>query len=119
MPEFGEEAGRVVRVEIRPDAPLLGARAHLALRRAEQLGKVTGVMPPAANFDAQGFDGRFTFRLDAPVGESQIVAAIEAAGEIASVAVDADTVRRPPCPRRRLRRPGAARFGWTAGGSTR
>ena len=38
----------MVRVEIRPDAPLLGARAHLALRRAEQLGKVTGVMPPAA-----------------------------------------------------------------------
>ena len=93
MPDFREEAGRVVRVEIRPDAPLLGARAHLALRRAEQLGKVTGVMPPAANFDVQGFDGRFTFRLDAPVGESQIVAAIEAAGEIASVAVDADTVQ--------------------------
>ncbi len=93
MPDFGEEAGRVVRVEIRPDAPLLGARAHLALRRAEQLGKVTGVMPPAANFDVQGFDGRFTFRLDAPVGESQIIAAIEAAGEIASVAVDADTVQ--------------------------
>ncbi len=93
MPDFGEDAGRVVRVEIRPDAPLLGARAHLALRRAEQLGKVTGVMPPAANFDAQGFDGRFTFRLDAPVGESQIIAAIEAAGDIASVAVDADTVQ--------------------------
>ena len=66
MPDFGEEAGRVVRVEIRPDAPLLGARAHLALRRAEQLGKVTGVMPPAANFDVQGFDGRFTFRLGRP-----------------------------------------------------
>jgi two-component system chemotaxis sensor kinase CheA len=86
-------AGRVVRVEIRQDAQLIGARAHLALRRAEQLGKVTGVMPPAVSFDAQGFDGRFTFRLEAPLGESQIVAAIEAAGEIASVAVDADTVQ--------------------------
>ena len=93
MPDFGDEAGRVVRVEIRPDAQLLGARAHLALRRAEALGKVTGVMPPASGFDAQGFDGRFTFRLDAPIGESQIVAAIETAGEIASVAVDADTVQ--------------------------
>ncbi len=93
LADFGDEGGRVVRVEIRPDAPLLGARAHLALRRAEQLGKVTGVMPPAASFDGQGFDGRFTFRLDAPIGESQIVAAIEAAGEIASVAVDADTVQ--------------------------
>ncbi len=93
MPDFGDEAGRVVRVEIRPDAQLLGARAHLALRRAEALGKVTGVMPPTSGFDAPGFDGRFTFRLDAPLGESQIVAAIEAAGEIASVAVDADTVQ--------------------------
>lgn len=93
LSEFGDEGGRVVRVEIRQDAPLLGARAHLALRRAEQLGPVTGVMPPATAFDAQGFDGRFTFRLDAPLGESQIVAAIEAAGEIASVAVDADAVQ--------------------------
>lgn len=93
MPEFGDEQGRVVRVEIRQDAPLMGARAHLALRRAEGLGKVTGVMPPASNFDVHGFDGRFTFRLDAPAGESQIVAAIQAAGEIASVSVDADTVQ--------------------------
>lgn len=93
LPDFGDEAGRVVRVEIRPDAQLVGARALLALRRAEALGKVTGVMPPTSGFDAPGFDGRFTFRLDAPIGESQIVAAIEAAGEIASVAVDADTVQ--------------------------
>jgi two-component system, chemotaxis family, sensor kinase CheA len=93
LEDLGDEAGRVVRVEIRPDAQLLGARALLALRRAEQLGKVTGVMPPAAAFDVQGFDGRFTFRLDAPSTESQIVAAIEAAGEISSVAVDADTVQ--------------------------
>jgi two-component system chemotaxis sensor kinase CheA len=93
MPDFGEESGRVVRVEIRPEAQLLGARAHLALRRAEGLGKVTGVMPPASGFDAPGFDGRFTFRLDAPIPESQIVTAIEAAGEIATVAVDADTVQ--------------------------
>jgi two-component system chemotaxis sensor kinase CheA len=93
LTDFADEAGRVVRVEIRRDAPLMGARAHLALRRAEQLGKVTGVMPPVSSFDAQGFEGRFTFRLDAPIGESQIVAAIEAVGDIASVAVDADTVQ--------------------------
>ncbi|MEZ4412613.1 MAG: chemotaxis protein CheA [Gemmatimonadales bacterium] len=93
LADLPDDAGRVVRVEIRPDAPLMGARAHIALRRAEQLGKVTGVMPPATAFDAQGFDGHFTFRLDAPIGESQIVAAIEAVGDIASVAVDADTVQ--------------------------
>lgn len=90
---FAAEAGRVVRVEIRRDAPLIGARAHLALRRAEQLGKVSGVMPPATAFDAPGFDGRFTFRLDAEAPESKVVAWIEAAGDVASVAVDADTVQ--------------------------
>jgi two-component system chemotaxis sensor kinase CheA len=91
--DFGQDAGRVVRVEVRPDAPLLGARAHLALRKAEVLGKVTGVVPPSSAFDAPGFDGRFTFRLDAPASEAQIIAAIEGAGEIASVAVDADTMQ--------------------------
>ena len=81
-----------------------GARARLVLRRAEQLGTVTGVMPPAANFEREEFDGRFTFRLDDPVGESQIIAAIEAAGEIASVAWTPTPSRppnggsrRPPC----------------------
>jgi len=93
LADLPDDAGRVVRVEIRPDAPLMGARAHIALRRAEGLGKVTGVMPPATAFDAPGFDGHFTFRLDAPIGESRIVAAIEAVGDIASVAVDADTVQ--------------------------
>ncbi|HMU61562.1 MAG TPA: chemotaxis protein CheA [Gemmatimonadales bacterium] len=93
LADLPDDAGRVVRVEVRPDAPLMGARALIALRRAETLGKVTGVMPPATAFDAPGFDGHFTFRLDAPIGESQIVAAIEAVGDIASVAVDADTVQ--------------------------
>ncbi|HEX5003748.1 MAG TPA: chemotaxis protein CheA [Gemmatimonadales bacterium] len=88
-----EDGGRVVRVEIRADAALPGARAHLALKRAERLGKISGVMPPTSAFDVQGFDGRFTFRLDAPLGESEIVAAIEAAGEIASVSVDADAAQ--------------------------
>lgn len=94
VPEgLDEESGRVVRVEVRPDAPLLGARALLALRRAEQLGKVAGVMPPAAGFDAPGFDGRFTFRIDAPLSEAGLIAAIEGVGEIASVTVDADTLQ--------------------------
>jgi two-component system chemotaxis sensor kinase CheA len=93
LADFGAEAGLVVRVEIRSDAALIGARAHLALRKAEALGKVTGIVPPTTAFDVQGFDGRFTFRLDSPAPEDQILAAIESAGEIASVAVDADTMQ--------------------------
>ncbi len=91
--DHGDEPGRVVRVEIRRDSPLIGARALLALRRAGQLGKVSGVMPPESGFDADGFDGRFTFKLDAPLSESELVAAIERAGDVASVAVDADTMQ--------------------------
>jgi len=93
LPEFGEEAGRVVRVEVRPDAQLIGARAHLALRKAEALGKISGIVPPTTAFDVQGFDGRFTFRLDSPADEADILAAIESAGEIANVAIDADTMQ--------------------------
>ncbi len=69
-----------------PGAP--GASAGGAARQGDRRDAARDVVRPV-----QGFDGRFTFRLDAPVGESQIVAAIEAVGDIASVAVDADTVQ--------------------------
>lgn len=83
---------RVVGVTIRSAAAMRGARAMLALRRAEALGPVTGVKPPAARFEREDFDGRFVFQLstDAPV--SRIEAAIRSAGEVAAVAFDADVV---------------------------
>jgi two-component system, chemotaxis family, sensor kinase CheA len=84
--------GHLVGVTIRPGAAMRGARALLALQRAEALGRVTALRPPAAAFEREGFDGRFSFHLrtDAPVGS--IEAAIRSAGEIAAVAFDAEVV---------------------------
>ena len=82
----------VVGVTIRSAASMRGARAMLALRRAEALGPATGVKPAAAQFEREDFDGRFVFQLstDAPV--ARIEAAIRSAGEVTAVAFDADVV---------------------------
>src|SRR2546430_3022193 len=42
-----EAAGRLVQGTLRPEAPLKGGRAGLALRRAQALGAVHSVTPPA------------------------------------------------------------------------
>ena len=79
---------RAVRVLIRPSAIMRGARAALVLRRAESLGAVSGVRPPAAEFERDDFDGRFSFRLQSRSAESAITAALLAVGDVASVAFE-------------------------------
>ena len=81
-------AARTVRVTIRPGTTMRGARALLALRRAERLGQVTYLQPPAAQFERDDFDGQFGFRLETASDSAQIVAAIRAAGEVAEVVVE-------------------------------
>jgi two-component system, chemotaxis family, sensor kinase CheA len=81
-------AGRAVSVAIRPDAPMRGGRAMLVLRRAEALGAVTALRPAAAAFEREGFDGRFTFRLESAASDESVVAAIISAGDVASVTFD-------------------------------
>ena len=76
---------RPVQVTIRPDATMRGARASLVLRRAESLGVVSGVRPPAAQLDRDDFDGRLFFRLVTRSPDEQIVAALRSAGEVQSV----------------------------------
>ncbi len=94
----GKAAGRkghrthVVGVTIRSAAPMRGARALLALRRAEELGPVTGLKPAAALFEREDFDGTFVFQLSADASVARIEAAIRSAGEVAAVAFDADVV---------------------------
>lgn len=80
-------AGRLVRVTVRPDASLRGARALLVLSRIEALGAVSGVAPPRAEFESDAFDGRFSFRLESDAEDEAIVACVRAAGEIADVEV--------------------------------
>jgi two-component system chemotaxis sensor kinase CheA len=81
------EAGlsRPVQVTIRPDAVMRGARAALVVRRAEELGQLSALRPPAAQFDRQEFDGRLSFRLRTQAGDDEIVAALQGAGDVVAV----------------------------------
>ncbi len=82
------ESGRLVRIGLRQEASLKGARALLVLRRAESLGTVTGVTPaPAAMDDA--FDGRFAFRLEGEADAVRIEAVLRGAGDVEQIEVQA------------------------------
>ena len=78
-------APRPVQVVIRPDAVMRGARAALVLRRAESLGAVTALRPPATQLERDEFDGRFFFRLATAVSDAEITAALRAVGDVESV----------------------------------
>jgi two-component system chemotaxis sensor kinase CheA len=79
--------GRPVRIALRADAVLKGARALLVLRKAEGLGPVSAVAPTAAAFEGEGFDGRFGFRLDTDAEPAAIVAALAGVGDVERVEV--------------------------------
>jgi two-component system chemotaxis sensor kinase CheA len=87
MPLPGPGKGAVVRVALRPDAPLPGARALLLLRRAEALGRVQGLTPPLDAIGSDTFDGRFAFRLEGGAGSAAIEAALAGAGDVAKIEV--------------------------------
>jgi two-component system, chemotaxis family, sensor kinase CheA len=73
---------RPVQVIIRSDTPMRGARAALVLRRAEGLGVVSRVRPPATHFELEEFDGRVSFRIETRVADDEIAAAIRSAGDV-------------------------------------
>jgi two-component system, chemotaxis family, sensor kinase CheA len=77
--------GRSVQLVIRPDAVMRGARAILAVRRAEVLGIVSGVRPSLVQLEREEFDGRLGFRLESRATDEEIAAAIRTAGEVASI----------------------------------
>lgn len=81
--------GRQVRVVVRPGAAMRGARATLALRKAETLGRVSGIRPPLAEIEVDGFDGRFSFQLASSKDAADITAALQSVGDIESVEVGA------------------------------
>jgi len=83
--------GRAVSIAIRPDAPMRGARALLALRKAESLGTVAAVRPAPAAFEQDEFDGRFSFRLESEVPDEELRRLLATAGDVASVELSAET----------------------------
>jgi two-component system chemotaxis sensor kinase CheA len=82
-----EDAPRIrpVQVAIRSDTPMRGARAALVVRRAEGLGVVSRVRPPATYFELDEFDGRLSFRIETEAADDEIAAAIRSAGDVALV----------------------------------
>jgi two-component system chemotaxis sensor kinase CheA len=76
---------RPVQVTIRPGALMRGARAALVLQRAEGLGAVSGLRPPAAQLELDDFDGRFFFRLQTKLPDAEIAAALGSVGEVEAV----------------------------------
>jgi two-component system, chemotaxis family, sensor kinase CheA len=76
---------RSVQVMVKADAVMRGARAILAVRRAEVLGVVSVVRPSLIQLEREEFDGRLAFRIEAPAADETIAAAIRSAGEIESV----------------------------------
>jgi len=77
--------GRMVQVAIRSDAVMRGARAVLAVRRAEVLGPVSAVRPPLVQLEREEFDGRLAFRIESTAADEELAAAIRTAGEIEAV----------------------------------
>ncbi len=92
--------GRPVQVRIRADAVMRGARASLVLRKAEALGSVSALRPPAAQFEREDFDGRLSFRLESKASNEEVAAALRTAGDVEDVgfeeaaAADGDLARR-------------------------
>ncbi len=79
--------GRLVTIGLRPEAPLKGGRALLVLRRVEALGTIQDIRPPLGAFEAEEFDGRFSFRIATAATATAIEAAVRGAGEVESVLV--------------------------------
>ncbi len=77
-----------VKITVRSDAMLRGARALLALRKAEGLGEVSRVAPQASELEREDFDGRLAFRIRTSAAPSEVDAVVRSAGDIAGVAID-------------------------------
>jgi two-component system chemotaxis sensor kinase CheA len=84
--------GRSVQVVIRADAVMRGARAVLAVRRAEALGIVMAIRPPLVQLEREEFDGKLGFRIETTATEEELAAVIRTAGEVESVRFEEPTV---------------------------
>ena len=82
-----EEGALRVRVQVAKEALLPGVRAFMALKRARELGEVSGVEPGEAALNEPDFDGgvRFVLRTESPADE--VRAALLAVGEVGAVEV--------------------------------
>src|SRR5881296_2915909 len=89
-------AGRLVQVTLRAEAPLKGGRALLVIKKAQAVGSVHAVTPPESAFEADEFDGRFSFRIGGAAGVAEIERVVRAAGEVEHVTVGGEERRPAP-----------------------
>ena len=87
-------AGRLVQVTLRAEAPLKGGRALLVIKKAQAIGPVHAVTPSESAFEADEFDGRFSFRIGGTAGTAEIERGVRAAGDVEHVTVGGEE-RRP------------------------
>jgi two-component system, chemotaxis family, sensor kinase CheA len=96
--ETAVAAGRLVQVTLRAEAPLKGGRALLVIKKAQAVGPVHAVTPPESAFEADEFDGRFSFRIGGATGAADIERAVRAAGDVEHVTVGGEERRALPGP---------------------
>jgi len=82
-----EDGALAVRVQVAKEALLPGVRAFMALKRARELGEVSGVEPGEAALNEPDFTGALRFVLRTEVPADSVRAALMAVGEIGSVDV--------------------------------
>ncbi|HYU07786.1 MAG TPA: chemotaxis protein CheA [Gemmatimonadales bacterium] len=80
-------SGRLISVQLRPEAPLKGGRAMLIVRKVQSLGVIQRMQPAAAAFESDDFDGHFVFELESAAGARDIEAAIRSMGDVERVTV--------------------------------
>src|SRR6266513_2436922 len=88
--------GRLVQVTLRAEAPLKGGRALLVIRKAQGAGAVHALTPPESAFEADEFDGRFSFRIGGAAAAAEIERAVRAAGDVEHVTVGGEERRALP-----------------------
>jgi two-component system chemotaxis sensor kinase CheA len=82
-----EEGALRVRVQVAKEALLPGVRAFMALKRARELGEVSGVEPGEAALNEPDFDGGVRFVLRTEAAADAVRAALLAVGEVGTVEV--------------------------------
>lgn len=81
------EAVLAVEVEVSAESALPGVRAFLVLKRARELGEVSGVSPDEARFGDAAFAGHLRFLLRTEEPEAVVREALVAVGDVAAVVV--------------------------------
>ncbi len=81
--------GLPVRVRLRAGVAMPGARAALVLRRARELGEVSGVEPDPGIWMDDAFTGEFGFRLAGDSPEDLVRSTLAAESDVAEVLVGA------------------------------